>query len=236
VDGVDRERSMVVVPQAAGPLIRPENVGRRSRDDLDQLIDDLLPDSDGGPTWFDGVLLAGGAGLLIWALATGGPGAAVVIAVIMLTLGCMLPLRSLVRRAGERRRQAALQRGVPLAVDDPSTARLVEAYESLLALPGVESPGVAAAHAAVLEAATLLGGRAVDTDRERAYVDARTEATLRLTAALQLPPSPGVALDGGRSDALVEAREELEQISGVNSLTRLDELTAEARGGDGGAG
>ncbi|MGH9225739.1 MAG: hypothetical protein ACRD2W_18575, partial [Acidimicrobiales bacterium] len=139
--GEDLDSSMVVVPHAAGPMIRPsDGSGRRARDDLDDLTDDLLPNPDGGPTWFDGLLPAGGAGLLIWALATDGPGIAVVVAVIMLTLGCMLPLRSLARRAGARRREAVLQRGVPLRADDGPAARLVEAYESLLALDGVAGP------------------------------------------------------------------------------------------------
>lgn len=40
---------IVIVPPTPAPLVRPEG-DRRRRDDLDELIDDLLSDSDEGPS------------------------------------------------------------------------------------------------------------------------------------------------------------------------------------------
>ena len=232
--GDDHDGSLVVVPHEPGRLVRPAAGRARPHDTLDGVIDDLFPETEGGPTWFDGVLLAGGAGLLIWALATGGPTAAIVIAVILLSIGCLLPLRSILRAVVRRRQAAALGRGQPLRVADGPTARLVAAYESLLGVEGVGTPAVAAAHAAVLEAATLLRGRDVSSDRERAYVDERADAIERLVAALAAP-RPTFALEASTDDVL-DARQELDLLSGVNALARLNELTLETRGGSGGTG
>lgn len=65
MDGTDQ----VVVPLAPAPL-RPV---RPARDDLDELIDEVLPDTNEGPGRFDILLLVAGGGLLGWGACLGGP-------------------------------------------------------------------------------------------------------------------------------------------------------------------
>jgi hypothetical protein len=91
----------IVVPHAPGPLVRPD-AARRDRDDLDDVIDELFPDTDEPPGWFDAGLLGVAAALIGWALA-GGPGWALVVGVVCLALGVVLPVRWLWRRARARR-------------------------------------------------------------------------------------------------------------------------------------
>src|SRR4029453_885237 len=64
---------VVGVPRAPGALVWLD-VDRRPRDpdDLDDLIDELLPDVDDPPGWFDVGLIGVGAGLLLW-VAIGSP-------------------------------------------------------------------------------------------------------------------------------------------------------------------
>ena len=195
---------LVVVPHTPGPLVRPDTTGpggtrRRDRDDLDELIDELFPDTDEPPGGFDAAVLVAGAALVGWAVAADGPTWALVVGIGCVALGLVLPLRWLWRRAvasrAGRRRSAVLARGVPLRTDDPDTARLVRAYDDLLALaasPGVPAPVDAAAHGALLEVATLLDGRPVGSPAERTYVTTRTAAIEDLVAALRLPPSGAV--------------------------------------------
>ncbi|MEA2826267.1 MAG: hypothetical protein QOG43_706 [Actinomycetota bacterium] len=204
------------------------------RDDLDDLIDELLPDVDERPGWFDAGLLAVGAMLLAGGLTVGAPSFVLVGAVFALTLGCVLPLRTAWRRlaAGRagRRRSARLASGVPVDVTSPITGRLVAAYEALLRVEGVRdggAPAVAAAHGALLEAATLLGGRAPTSVREQEYVDRRTAAIEALAAALT--PTPAEMAAGGEPSLLVDVRDEVEEMAGLNAVSRLDELAEEAR-------
>jgi hypothetical protein len=227
--GGEPGRDVVVVPQVPGRVMAVES-GGRGRDDLDALIDDLLPDTEERPGWFDAGLLVAGATLLAVGLAAGAPSFVIIAGVAALTLGCVLPLRSAWRRvaAGRRSRRRAdlLAVGVPVDVSSPTTSRLVAAYETLLGLDGVYDGGgaaVAAAHGALLEAATLLGGRAPALDREREYVERRTTAIEALTEALRPLPAD---VD---SATLVDARDELDQIAGFNAVTRLEELAEEAR-------
>jgi hypothetical protein len=233
--GGDLGGELVVVPAVPGPVIAvdPHGAGR-SRDDLDDLIDDLLPDTDERPGWFDAGLLVVGITLLAVGLVAGVPAFFVVVGVAALTLGCVLPLRTAWRRVDggrrTRRRSGLLAAGVPFDISSPTTNRLVSAYETLLALDGARAdggPAVAAAHGALLEAATLLGGRTPESARERDYVESRAAAVEALVEAL----TPSVAEDATAVDAatLVEARAEVEGIAGLNSVTRLEELAEEAR-------
>ena len=216
---------IVIVPPTPAPLVRPEGGGRR-RDDLDELIDDLLPDTDEGPGPVDAGLLAGGAGLLAWTVLGNPPELATFAGVAALGLGSILPVRAAWRWLSGRRREARLARGTPLRVGDATVARLVAAYEQLDAAPDAAR---AAAHAALTEVASLLQGRVPASDRERRYVAARTEAVEGLVAALaEVDPAAGddAAVD---TDLVVEAREELDALGGMTSLSRLDELIAEVR-------
>jgi hypothetical protein len=245
----------VVVPHSPGPLV-PLDRPQRGRDDLDELIDELFPDTDEGPGWFDAGLVALAAGLVGWRVA-GGPTAALVAGGAALALGCILPLRwvgqRLQRRRHRRRREAIAATGVLLHVANPATAGLVQAYDDLAAVTGTGSTagtagagwhhdaGTDAAHGALLEVATLLRGRAPGSDGERDYVTARAVAIEGLTAAVREARDRRRA--GGRADAddvagpdpalVVEARRELEAMTGNSALSRLDELTTEARHGRG---
>ncbi|HEX7277326.1 MAG TPA: hypothetical protein VF244_08125, partial [Acidimicrobiales bacterium] len=82
---------------------------------------------------------------------------------------------------------------------------------------------VAAAHGALLEAASLLQGRVPAPGRESEYVERRRVAIEDLAGALALPPAD---IDGA---ARVEARAEVEEVAGFTAVSRLEELTEETR-------
>jgi hypothetical protein len=237
---------IVVVPHSPGPLISLLGESRRrSRDDLDDLIDDLLPEVEEHSGWFDAGLLVSGAVLVVWALVGSPPGPTAVLGGLSFALGCVLPLRAAWRRVAQRRwrrrRDDLLTRGLPIETSSSSTSRLLRAYEDLLGLEGIGGPAfadvgppaIAASHGALLEAASMLGGRAPQSEREAEYVEKRAIAIEALALALRESRprvDPGdehqVGLEPG---TLVEAREELDQVVGFSSISRLDELTDEAR-------
>jgi hypothetical protein len=98
----------------------------------------------------------------------------------------------------------------------------------------VDVSAIAAAHGALLEAASLLGGRAPRSERESDYVDQRAISIEALVGALREslsgnPSSGNEPVPGLEPGALVDAREELDRVGGFSSLSRLDELTEEAR-------
>jgi hypothetical protein len=243
------ERQIVVVPHRPGPLV-PLDGGPpagRSPDDLDLLIDDLFPDTEEGPGWFDLGLAAVGVGLLVWGGLAGGPGWAAGVGVVVLALGAILPLRwawrTVAARRHARRRSALLALGVPLDVSVASTARLAAAHAGALdGLPPAD-PAVAvaraaahaAAHAAVLEAASLLGGSPPSGPDEQAYVDVRSAAIESLTAALGAR-RPAAAAAGPDASLVLKARAELDALTGTCALTRIEDLTAEARRADAAGG
>lgn len=245
-DGDDGD-DLVVVPHRPGPLVGLDE-GRpgRERDDLDDLIDDLVPEVEVGAGWFDLALVAIGAGLLGWAALGTAPSIAAVAGAAALGLGVILPARTawrrVPRRRDEQRRTALLGRGVPLAVSSAGVADLVHSYRELVRLagriaPAIATPALSAAHGAVAEVATLLGGRPPASDRELAYVEARREAVADLVATLRpLADAAGagtpVATEDGpdlSAEAVLRAREELDDLAGSSSVARLDELTAELR-------
>jgi hypothetical protein len=241
-EGGEHDDGSVVVPHVPGPIVRLHRPVR-SRDDLDELIDELFPDTDEGPGWFDAGLVAIAAGLVGWGLA-GGPTGALVVGGIALFLGSILPVRWVWRRVDRRRqlrRQRALvARGVPLDLGHVATAHLVRMYDDLrracagagstAGAAGASGPEVAAAHSAVLEVATLLGGRTPESADEIAYVGARAAAIERLALVMR-EPRAGSEPAGPDPALVIEARNELDSLTGANALTRLDELTAEARHG-----
>lgn len=226
--GTGAGNGVVVVPRMPGPLIRPDaDAGRRHRDDLDDLIDELLPDTTEGPGPVDAALLASGGALVGWAMIGNPPALAAVAGAAAIGLGSILPVRAAWRAVSSRRRAATLGRGLPLRTDDPSIAQLIAAYDALDGIPATTDAARGAAHGAVLEVASLLDGRAPALDRERNYVDLRAAAVRELVRALQeLDPAEP---DRPSGDLVVEAREELDALGGVSALSRLDDVTEEVR-------
>jgi hypothetical protein len=236
------ERRLLLVPHRPGPLLPLDAQPGKHGDDLDVLIDEVFgPPTDEGPGAFDAALVVVGLALLAWSvLGAAGAGVAVV-GVVLLVLGVALPARA-VLRAGRARRvaqreRAALASGLALDVSDPSLNTLVASYEWLrtaAGLPGV--PGdqgwqaLEAAHAALLEVASLLDGRPPQTEDEHAYVDRRTAAIRDLTAELskryrgwrrrrQVRSTP---MD--QTAAVVRARNDLEAATGTGAVTELERL------------
>lgn len=211
-------------------MVRPGTPARR--DGLDDLIDELLPDTDEGPGPLDAALVAGGAVVVGWSVVGSPPVAATVAGVAALGLGCILPVRSGWRWLAGRRRRAVAGRGLPLRTDDPALARLAAAYAALDGLPATTEAARAAAHGAVLEVASLLDGRTPASDGEDRYVAARVTAVQELVEALRTlgaGPAPGADAPAVAPDLVVEAREELDALGGVSALSRLDDVTAEIR-------
>jgi hypothetical protein len=215
--------TVVLVPAEPGRLVRP---GRRSGDGLDDLIDELLPDTDEGPGPTDVALLTAGAAVMAWTVFGSPPAVATVAGVAALGLGSILPLRSAWRWRSRRRRSSAAR----LRTDDAGVARLVAAYEALDQLPATTGEALAAAHGALLEVASLLDGRTPASDAERRYVAARVAAVEALVTALREIEAAGPVADGSPAPELVvEAREELDALGGVSALSRLGDVTADVR-------
>lgn len=248
--GVHGERGgggIVVVPSRPGPLI-PLEVGggpRRPPDELGAIIDELLPDVDDAPGWADGLLVLGGLAVAGWSVAASGPGWLFAVGVLAIGLGCVLPARAVWRRAAGRRRARAHARvearGTRLDATGPTTARLVGAYGELLRRlpdtdPDVSGPALAAAHTAVLEVATLCDGRA-PSRAEEPYVAQRADAIAALARSLaddaRRNEAHGRAIEHSPA-AVVEARDELDALTGTSSVDRLIELAErpEHRHGD----
>ncbi|HEY3140550.1 MAG TPA: hypothetical protein VGJ86_05450 [Acidimicrobiales bacterium] len=220
----------VVVPRRPGALLRPDTPREtRARDDLDDLIDEVFPDTDEGPGWFDAGLVVAGAAALSWAVVTGKSAVLALVGAGLVGLGVVLPLRAVWNRAAQRRarrrRTALLDRGVPLDTSDPVVAELVAAFDRLVALE--PELGLAAAHGAVMDVASLLQGRPPSTTRQHEYIATRTATIDRLTAALEdRADEVGSVLDPA---LVLEAREELDRTTGLDSLKHLDDLIAEIK-------
>jgi hypothetical protein len=232
-------RAAVIVPARPGPLVRLREL-ERGRDELDELIDDVFGEADDrGPGPVDAVLIVGGLGAIIGGQAASLPTAVTVCGATALGLGAVLPLRSLWRRVGSARRSSRLQSllgdGLLLRTDHPALERLVAAHERLLnaATPLAAAPLARVsdvAHAELLEVASLLGGRPPGAQVEVDYVAARTRALANLAATVADP-----RVGDGESEqrrALVEARHEVEQLSGSSSLTDASDLARALLGTD----
>lgn len=241
-EGVD----FVVVPHRPGPLVVPGAAGGRDRDELDELIDELFPDVDEQAGWFDAGLGALGIALLAWAVLGEAPTVVAVIGAVALGLGCILPVRAAwrwaSRRSRDRRTTAQLATGVALDASAPLLAGLVDDYRTLFeSVPCTDAALLAearaAAHAALLEVATLLDGRTPSSQRESGYVEQRARALHQLAGTIRaLPPAepdtdPSSAPGGSAPfdpDVLVAAREELDQLAPTTSVSRIEQITAEA--------
>jgi hypothetical protein len=86
------------------------------------------------------------------------------------------------------------------------------------------------AHAALFEVASLLGGGTPGAQVEIDYVVARTQALENLAATV-VDPRVGDG-ESDRRRSLVEARNEVEQLSGSSSLTEASDLARELLGTD----
>jgi hypothetical protein len=207
---------------------------------MDDVLDDVFgqPD-DRGPGPIDGVLVVGGLGAIIGGQVASWPSVVTVAGAAALALGAVLPLRSAWHRIASTRRSrrltALLGDGVLLRTDDPGIGQLLDANERLLSTTSKLSPGPRGrvrdvAHAAVLEVATLLGGRLPSAGEVVDYVAARTHALEELAAAVA-DPRVGDG-ESNRTRAIVEARREIEQLSGSSSLTDASDLSRELLGTD----
>ena len=212
-------------------MVRPG--APKDKDGLDDLIDELLPDTDEGPGPMDAALVAGGALAVGWSVIGTAPLPATVAGIAALGLGSILPVRSAWRWFTGRRRRAATGGGIPLRIDHPALVRLASAYDALDGLPATTGPARGAAHGAVLEVASLLDGRTPASDGEHRYIGVRVAAVEELVDALRaldaLGPTPADEAQPVAADLVVEAREELDALGGVSALSRLDEVTAEIR-------
>ena len=236
--GADAEAA-VIVPARPGPLVRLRDLDR-GRDEIDELLDDVFGEPDErGPGLVDAVLVAGGLGAMIGGQLASLPVIVTVCGAAAIALGAVLPLRSVLRRAGStqrsRRLRSLLGDGALLRIDHPTTEQLVAAHErlsraseSLAPVPRTRVEQVA--HAALAEVASLLDGRAPGTQAEIDYVGARVAALESLVAVVTHP-----RVGDGESDrrrAIVEARREVEQLAGDSSLTAASDLSRELLGSD----
>jgi hypothetical protein len=239
-------RRLALVPRQPGPLRPLDARSGKAGDDLDALIDEVFgPPTDEGPGILDAALVAAGLALLGASLLANAGGAAAVVGLCLLVLGVALPARASIQ-AGRSRRTARQERqaigsGLALDLADPSLNTLAASYEELrtaAGLPGVPvgREAVEAGHAALLEVASLLGGRTPETDEERVYVNRRTAAIRDLTAAMarqyhdwrqdHLAVEPPAA----ETAAVVRARDELEAVTGTGAVTELKRLRADLAG------
>ena len=234
-----------MVPHQPGPLVDPDADGRRGRDEIDELIDELLPDVEDGPGPFDIGLVVVGLGLVGWALLGGGPGWAVVAGLVALGLGSVLPARAgwrrLQHRSEGRRRAAVLADGTLLDVSAPAIASMVRSYEALfvpqpdaqVALePELLGRVQAAGHAALSEVASLLGGRAPSSEREHGYVEERADALSSMVEEVERAAHRDVSNGGSPvvdPEALVDAREELDRLAPFTTVGRIEDLTDEMK-------
>ncbi len=206
------------------PVTVPRRPGRLrvagGRDELDEVLDDVLgPAPEGGAGLTDALLVAAGAGLLAAGPLWDAPPAIAVAGAVLLLLGLALPARALLRRRHRPERAV-------LVVADPHVGRLVTAHDRVVALVGTAPSDLAAealstAHLAVVEVSSLLQGRRPAGPAERDYCDARSTALDALAAVLSRRP---VAEDVRRRELVAGALRDLEDATGQSSPARLEEL------------
>lgn len=208
--------SYVLVPRSPGPLGGP---GMREADEVDQVVDDLFGVDDRGPTVWDAVLVAAGAGLVAWTGLFDGPSPAAVFGAAMLALGLILPIREAARWT---RRRVETRRGLPLSIEPEEGAQLVCAAMAAREVSQrfgstVANEVLSESHAALLDVASLTEGRSTWTAGERAYAVERIGALERVARALESAPA--------EAEPQMAAIHEIEQVDG-SSVERLDTLAA----------
>jgi hypothetical protein len=230
-------RDAVVVPVSPGPVVHVRNL-ERGRDDIDELLDEVFGEPDGrGPGATDAVLVAGGLGAIVAGQVASLSSLVTLVGVAAVGLGAVLPVQALWRRGAAARRfhrlQSMLGDGMLLRTDHSAIeqflavhGRLLVAAEPLAPAPKRQVCNVA--HGALLEVASLLGGRALIAQEELSYVVARRQALADLTATLSDPRVGDGDKDGRR--AMVEARHEVEQLTGRSSLTEASDLARKLLG------
>jgi len=239
---IDAIGHLMVVPRTAGPLTDVDATTAGKADELDAAIDELFgetTDEPAGPV--DAVLVLGGICLTGWSLFAGAPTPVLLLGIGAALLGVALPARAVATASRERRRSGARGRaigdGLALDASDPSVRSLVEAYAACrmaAAKPRIPhaTDAIEAAHLAVVEVASLLGGGRPMAEAEVEYVRKRTQAIGKLTLRLQRVQRQGVEsrldvsihhtpAERGWATAVTEAREELEATTGLGSLDRL---------------
>lgn len=185
-------------------------------------------------------------GPLLGGIATVGAGLAVhsaplaVVGGVAMTLTFFGPCPTLTPHWRAQRQARKWQRFVAnhdvLNLAAPELAQLADAYDELVyttSLSGVDLPEEAAsvAHLAVLECATLLGGRIPAGPAESEYITARS-AEIRSLAVVLVEQHRDYerrerqrAIDERRSlDAIAQARTELERVTRVSALSAGQEL------------
>lgn len=147
---------IVVVPPEPG-AVRPLPDGRKERDDVDEVVDELLGAADDRPPGpVDALLVLSGGGLAHRRVLAGG--------------------------GSERIRSAA--------------------------------------HAAVAEVATVLGGAPAGDEASRTFVRERADAVTALADALDAVPA-------ARRARMLEARREVAEVGGFDALTQVETLARE---------
>jgi len=242
---------LVVVPRTAGPLVDVDGRTTDTADEIDAAIDELFgTETDGSAGPLDAALVVGGLSLAGWSLLTAAAAPLFALGIGAVLLGIALPAHAVATDARARRRATARARavgdGLALDASDPTVHALVDAYGACLG--AATAPGLPyardaaeAAHLAVVEVASLLGGGHPMADAEVEYVRKRTQAIGRLTLRLQRARRSRVEarLDADIhrtspqqvwATALTEAREELEATGGLGSLDRLEAVGSTIEG------
>lgn len=244
---------VVIVPQEPGPVRQLSNV--LHDDDLIDPLDEPADPRD-RPGRADVLLLVTGVVLLVAGVAVQIE-SLITIGAISLVLGIALPLQAGIRAVRSRRMTSKtrrlLSRGYALDLSSREARALVSAYERVLSVADKAVTGRAdeslarqagearaAAHRALVEAASLLAGRAPSVAPERTYLRKRIEALNVLAGALTNATSESVHAEGAeagveleavaeRAAAVALAREALDQEIGLGSLAQMAELTARLR-------
>jgi len=242
LDGIER---LVVVPLMPGRLVDVAPPASRSRDEIDGLLDDWFGDELDEPIgWLDAGLVLVGIALIGWGLLSGWQGPLPWVGVVLTGLGLAIPIRELAGLARTRRSRRAMHRvigdGYVVNADHPVTADLLEAYAACLGVAaksaGPTESVIEAAHQAVVEVATLLGGRRPSLRTETDYIRARDRAIRSLTLALRRRNRAVRVAHGSAGRLTAEsafawadvpaARDELSAETGLGALERIDAAAA----------
>lgn len=207
MDG-ERTGERFVVPRLPGPLVGLTS--GRARDEVDDVLDALLPDTDEGPGRVDILLLGGGAvGIAVGAVT--GIGGVVVAGVAGVVVGAILPLRAVFR--GLRGRGTSGRPSLLLDTADKGVARLVRDHGELLAVPQVSDEVVSVAHQAVTETAAFLDDGLPRTTAEHDFVNDRVAALEHL-----------LAVEAAARERRAAARRELDELDPTSAPARAKRL------------